>query len=272
MSGIDSFREVSRIVVVGRPAPSPFAVQACAEALTGAACTRLPARQWYQRIDAVHELTDGRLVATERDCHPDGIAEAFRRRITVLELQQIIGRGRGLWRTADNPLHVLVLTDVPLDMPVEELTTDAAERPSFEDRQIAVGAIAFECAAHAAKAFPEMWKDADRAQYARRQHGRGQPAGTIAWQYRIAGQGERPWRVYAPPHMTADAVQAFAVSILGPLASFERTQPKGAFSFQSEAPSTGNSRDFGADDLPERPLPFMWQAWKAWRVEHPPDG
>ena len=174
VSGIDSFREVSRIVVVGRQAPSPSAVQACAEALTGAACTRLPARQWYQRIDAVHELTDGRLVATERDCHPDSIAEAFRRRITVLELQQIIGRGRGLWRTADNPLHVLVLTDVPLDMPVEELTTDAAERPSFEDRQIAVGAIAFECAAHAAKAFPEMWKDADRAQYARRQHGRGQ--------------------------------------------------------------------------------------------------
>ena len=113
------------------------------------------ARQWYQRIDAVHELTDGRLVATERDCHPDSIAEAFRRRITVLELQQIIGRG--LWRTANNPLHVLVLTDVPLDMPVEELTTDAAERPG------SVGAIAFECAAHAVKAFPEMWKDADRA-------------------------------------------------------------------------------------------------------------
>jgi hypothetical protein len=62
-------------------------------------------RQWYQRI-------------------------AFRRRITVLELQQIIGRGRGLWRTADNPLHVLVLTDVPLDMPVEELTTDAAKAGS----------------------------------------------------------------------------------------------------------------------------------------------
>jgi hypothetical protein len=59
VSGIDSFREVSRIVVVGRQAPSPSAVQACAEALTGAACTRLPARQWYQRIDAVHELTVG---------------------------------------------------------------------------------------------------------------------------------------------------------------------------------------------------------------------
>jgi hypothetical protein len=43
----------------------------------------------------VHELTDGRLVATERDCHPDSIAEAFRRRITVLELQQIIGAASG---------------------------------------------------------------------------------------------------------------------------------------------------------------------------------
>ena len=58
---------------------------------------------------------------------------------------------------------------------------------------------------------------------------------------RRCGQGELSWRVYAPPHMTADAVQACAVSILGPLATFERTQPKGAFSFQSEAPSTGNS-------------------------------
>jgi hypothetical protein len=52
VSGIDSFREVSRIVVVGRQAPAPSAVQACAEALTGAACTRLPARQWYRRIVA----------------------------------------------------------------------------------------------------------------------------------------------------------------------------------------------------------------------------
>ena len=139
----------------------------------------------------MHELTDGRLVATERDHHPDTIAEAFRRRITVLELQQIIGRGRGLWRNADNPLHVLVLTDVPLEMPVEELTTDAAERPSFEDRQVAAGAIAFEVRGTAAKAYPEIWKDADRAQYARRQHGRGQPAGTVAWRYQVAGQGER---------------------------------------------------------------------------------
>ena len=98
VSGDDSFRNASRIVVIGRQAPAPAAVEACAEALTGAICTRLPAGQWYQRIDAVHELADGRFVAAERDHHPDAIAEAFRRRVTALELQQIIGRGRGIWR------------------------------------------------------------------------------------------------------------------------------------------------------------------------------
>jgi hypothetical protein len=129
VSGIDSFREVSRIVV-GRQAPSPSAVQACAEALTGAACTRLPARQWYQRIDAVHELTVGwsLLSATviptaspRRSGAGSPCSSYSRSSAAAVELQQIIGRGRGLWRTADNPLHVLVLTDVALDMPVEEL-------------------------------------------------------------------------------------------------------------------------------------------------------
>jgi hypothetical protein len=274
VSGDDRFRSATRIVVIGRQAPAPAAVEACAEALTGAACTRLPAGQWYQRIDAVHELADGRFVAAERDNHPDAIAEAFRRRITASELQQIIGRGRGIWRTAANPLHVLVLTDVPLDLPVDELITDAAVRPSFEDRQIAASGIASMCAAHAAKAHPELWANADRAQYARRVYGSGQPAGTVAWRYQVAGQGEKPALTFALSHMPAEVVEAFWTDRLGPLAIFERaeTQPKGASNFRSEETPTGNSRYFGDDDLPERPLPFMWQAWKAWRVEHPPDG
>jgi hypothetical protein len=59
----------ARPTAKGRPS------SACAGcALTGAACTRLPSRQWYQRTEAVHELADGRLVGAERDHHPDAIA------------------------------------------------------------------------------------------------------------------------------------------------------------------------------------------------------
>jgi hypothetical protein len=56
----------------------------------------------YQRTDTVHELADGRFVATERDRHPDAVAEAFRQRITTLELQQVMSiqafATSNLWR------------------------------------------------------------------------------------------------------------------------------------------------------------------------------
>jgi hypothetical protein len=275
VSGIDRYRDVRRIVVIGRLAPAPAAVEASREALTGECGTKLPAGQWYQRTDAVHELADGQLIAAERDLHPDPITEMLRRSVTVFDLQQVIGRGRGLWRDADNPLDVLVLTDVPLEMPLQELTTDAAEQVGFEDRQMAaLAGIASQCAAHAAKAHPELWANAARAQYARRVLGSCQPAATVAWRYQVAGQGERAWLTYAPPEMPADVVRAFWTDLLGPLAIFERAemQPKGAWKSQSEETASGNSTYFGDDDLPERPTPFVWRAGSFWRMERPPDG
>jgi len=104
--------------------------------------------------------------------------------------------------------------------------------------------------------------------------GSSQPAGTVAWRYQLAGQGERAWHVFAPPHMAADAVQVYVAELLGPLATFERstTQPEGAWNRQVESPATANSRRFDADCLPDLPLPFVWRAWQPWRIERPPDG
>ena len=118
----------------------------------------------------------------------------------------------------------LVLTDVPLDLPVDELITDDAVRPSFEDRQIAASGIASSAPPHAAKAHPELWANADRAQYVRRVYGSRQPAGTVAWRYQVAGQGEKPALTFAPSHTPADVVQAFRTDRLGPLAIFERAK------------------------------------------------
>jgi hypothetical protein len=271
VSGKDDYRTCSRIVLIGRQAPAPAAMEAAAEALTGIACTKLPAGEWYQRADALHELADGRLVATEADLHPDRIAELFRRRSMVQEPQQIIGRGRGMWRDAGTPLHVLVLTDVPLDLPTEVLAVDAAERASFEDKQIAAGGIAFECAAHASRVYPELWWNEERAQYARRLYARGQPAGTIAWLYQVAGQGGKPWLCFALAEMTAAAVEQFLTAKFGPLSMFALpgAQPKGASNQQGKTPPV-NSMHFGVEDLPARPVPFAWEAWKPWGVYHPP--
>jgi hypothetical protein len=183
----------------------------------------------------VHELADGRFVSTEHDCHPDVIAEAFRQRITTLELQQVIGCGGGIWREGSDALHVLVLTDEPLGLPIAALTTDGAERVGFEDRQIAAGGVSFECGVHASIGYPEIWPNAERAQYARRVHGGGHPAGTIAWRYQLAGQGEKPWRIYAPQHMSGEAVRSYVEGLLGKLTTFTReaAHAEGALKRQS---------------------------------------
>jgi hypothetical protein len=243
------------------------------EALTGEACSIRLGNEWYRRTDAVHELTDGRLVACETDMHPDPIAELFRRRPMVLELQQIIGRGGGMWRNEHDALDVLVLTDVPHDLPTQTLTVDAAEQPSFEDRQIAAGGIAFDCAAHASRAYPNLWSNEERAQYARRLYAQGQPAGTVAWLYQVAGQGGKPHVCAALAQMTAAAVEQFLTSLLGRLSLFALpgAQPEGASKSQVKT-SPGNSMHFGLEDLPPLPIPFAWEAWRSWRVEHPPDG
>jgi hypothetical protein len=189
-------------------------------------------------------------------------------------LQQVIGRGGGIWREGSDALHVLVLTDEPLGLPIAALTTDGAERVGFQDRQIAAGAVGFECAANASVGYPEIWRNAERAQYARRVHGGGSPAGAIAWRYQLAGQGEKPWRVYAPPHMSAEAVRNYVERLLGTLATFGRAdlQPEGALKRQSKSIPSGNSMHFGIDAGPEAFASFVWKAWQPWEVGHPPDG
>ena len=57
-------------------------------------------------------LDDGETVPAELNCHPDPVAESIRWQICEGEIVQIIGRGRGINRTAKNPLDVIVMTDV----------------------------------------------------------------------------------------------------------------------------------------------------------------
>jgi hypothetical protein len=55
--------------------------------------------------------------------HPDPLVEAVRFAIYEGELLQAVGRGRGVRRNAETRLEVLILTDVPLPIPVDILIT-----------------------------------------------------------------------------------------------------------------------------------------------------
>ena len=155
VAGRDEWRDVSGLVVVGRTAPSPANVELLAEALTGAAVDPLPG--WYPRVVVSREMADGGAIEAEADRHPDPIAEAIRWQICEGELLQIIGRARGVNRTAADPVDVLVLCDVPLPVPVDGTLSASDLAPSPAELMLAAGGIEFENSADAAAAYPKLW-------------------------------------------------------------------------------------------------------------------
>ncbi len=230
VAGRDVWRAVTGLIVVGRTAPSPAAVERIAEALTGCAVT--PLGGWYERTVTGREMADGEVMEAEADRHPDPTAEAIRWHVCEAELIQIIGRGRGVNRTAADPLDVLVLTDVPLPLPVNGTLALADLAPSPTELMLAAGGVAFENPTDAAAAYPTIWENREAAKKALdRSAGRGwghsrirhllirvcpQPP-LLRLDYQPQGIGKKPAVARCCPRLVMEPAAALAEAI-GPLA------------------------------------------------------
>lgn len=225
VAGRDEWRDVAALIVVGRTLPGPSGVERIAEALTGRA---MPApAAWYERADAAREMVDGSTVPADADRHPNTMAEAIRWQIAEGELVQIIGRGRGVNRTAADPLDVLVLTDLVLPMPLTATLEAADLEPNVADRMIAAGGVVFENPTDAAAAYPALWANREAAKKALQ---RGK-LGTFPYNstsigecpqlrrldYKPAGQGRSASVAGFDPVLCPDPA-TFLASALGPLA------------------------------------------------------
>ena len=152
---------VALLIVVGRTMPPSTAIARMGEALTGQA---MPARQ-YERGTAWRELADGSARRCEAMRYPDPVGEALRWQACEAEVMQIIGRARGVNRSADNPVDVLVLTDTPLPLPVT-LISAATLDPSPDDLMLAAGGVVLTNCTDAATAYPELWRTREAAKKA----------------------------------------------------------------------------------------------------------
>ncbi|MDT7952392.1 MAG: toprim domain-containing protein [Acetobacteraceae bacterium] len=159
LRGLDRWRDVAALIVVGRPLPPAAAMSRAAATLTGAA---VPATD-YQRAEAFREMADGTREPAETWRHPDPLAEALRWAACEAEVVQAIGRARGVSRGPGNPVAVLVLGDLPLPMPVE---LQPCVLPSPDDLQLAAGGLACREPAHAARAYPNLWRSGEAARKA----------------------------------------------------------------------------------------------------------
>jgi putative DNA primase/helicase len=104
-------------------------------------------------------MRDGRGIAVKATHHPDPRVEAVRWAICEAGLIQAIGRGRGVNRTANNPLQIDILTNVVLPLEVDEVTTWERIQPRPAPVMAAEGAVPL--------TYPDM---ADSAELHRAQH------------------------------------------------------------------------------------------------------
>ncbi|MBV8520697.1 MAG: hypothetical protein JOY71_00950, partial [Acetobacteraceae bacterium] len=275
VAGRDGWKDVTGLVVIGRTAPPPADVEQIAEALTGRAIS--PLKDWYPRACTGREMANGAPMEAEADRHPDPIAEGIRWQICEGELVQIIGRGRGVNRTAADPVEALVLTDVPLPLPIDGTLSQADLAPAPAELMLAAGGIAFENPGDAVTAYPGLWASRETAKKALGlgfwsrlgkipnrefpirvfpQLHADSPPYLSRITYQVTGPGRSAAVAWADPALVPDPAAALERA-LGPLAWCRVADPPSARSPDPPAEPAANPEPLPPDPpmQPEAPAP-----------------
>lgn len=141
---------VDMVIVIGRLYPPALDAERRAEALTGEPIERIERDGnkpvYYPRKAARYLMADGssRKIEDRHQYHPNETANALLHSSMTGEIVQAIGRARGVRRTEANPCRVLVLSDVPLPLPINDLIEDASHAPDVFEEMASVGGIVCE--------------------------------------------------------------------------------------------------------------------------------
>jgi hypothetical protein len=158
ITGRDEFKDVRLMLLIGRTAPGPQAMEALTAALTGKRATRATARgngfRWYDEVKRGIRLRNGSGVATWADQHPDPDVEAIRWQIHEAELVQAFGRARAINRTATTPLDAELLFDTCL--PIEVDKVERWKPPSLLI-ETAIEGVMLSAPCDLVKRWPHLW-------------------------------------------------------------------------------------------------------------------
>ena len=179
IEGIDRWRNVDVLITIGRPLPSPKAVEDMGAALTGKPVSlaelppKHPGGRPQQMIEAARpiRLKSGAewVVACRVFEVPE--AELIRQAVTEAAVVQAIGRARGVNRTEANPVEVyMILHDTVVPVAVDAVVEFGDLEPTKIDSMIERGLVP-QWGADAAKLYPDLWPTAQAAQKAYRRAG-----------------------------------------------------------------------------------------------------
>jgi hypothetical protein len=189
ISGLDVHRNIRLLIIVGRTAPGPRAMEAQAAALSGRQPTLVNGEGfvWYPPVKRGIRLLDGRGVETTGDQHPDELVEPVRWLVHEGELIQALGRGRGINRTEQTPLDVDLLFDTCLPIKVNDVSI--WRRPSALV-ETAVQGVMLTAQSDMVKVYPEIWSNNSAADRTMEQ-GVPELPGFAPLTYQLAGRKRR---------------------------------------------------------------------------------
>ena len=160
IAGLDQYRDIRLLIVVGRPLPSSEALTT----LTASFFHKIAEGKYLPVWRAVH-LRSGGTANLRVVAHEDPQSEILRAAICDDEVIQAIGRGRGVNRAADDPLEVQVLADVALPMVHDDIVGWESLVPSILQKMLLAG-VAVDSPADAAALYPKMFRSAEVAKKA----------------------------------------------------------------------------------------------------------
>lgn len=173
LRGKDQWKNTAGVLIVGRIEPNPSEVERQMRAVFFADATPLAfltpdretGRTMLPKRDGAIRTRSGATVAVPVSYHPDERADRIIRQIREAELMQAIARCRPIHRGADVPCEILILTNVPLPLEVDEVTTwDSVIPDRFEQMRLSgfLPDVAGDCVA----AYPGLWESAEAVRQA----------------------------------------------------------------------------------------------------------
>lgn len=222
IAGLDRFRDVDLILIIGRPLPSENDLHRLSAALFG----HVPVGGYEPVLRGVR-MRDGSSRTIRTVAHADELPEVIRAAICDDEVVQAIGRGRGVNRTAAAPLEVRILADVALPLIHDHLLSWSTEAPDIVQRMLLAG-VAVDSPTDAALLHPDLFGNSMQAQKAFERAGfrRQNPMGNLYREmsakcacYRRPGKG-RSWQNAYWLRGSSDSARASLEAALGQIAEW----------------------------------------------------
>jgi hypothetical protein len=215
VAGIDEFKSVRRLFVIGRPMQRDEDALIMAQSIFSEAPIE---PEGSVMLDGGVLMRDGAGKPMPVRRYADPRLEAVRRQVTDAAAIQEVGRGRAVNRSADIPLDIYVLADVILPMPVDEMVAWGDIQPNILEVMLAQHGCATLSATDACKLHPDLFPDGLRAaQFALNQVPAGwRPGGTRLIEYRPKGRGQRTRTAWVQ-HGREDEAKDWLADHLGPL-------------------------------------------------------